>query len=460
MILRALSFFLGAVFLIAGVGKLLMMETFATTVAGILAATHTAGLVAATAIVAMEIAGGLALLADYRTRMVSLLFCVMVGAFIWMLSAAILNAEQINCNCFGLTGIALSNTQELLLDLLLFNAFVVLAAGASRRDAMSSGGDGSTGPVEGFAAGGTLLLLEVLLVLSVLSGGTDRGGSTFDAAIDFAEHADARFAARGNGNRALLLMNYADLNCALCLDDFTVLLDSLESLFGENSDRVLLIFKEDQFIRSDSSRHMRRWIAANGIAFPVFVAPDSVFDRASFDKSTALVIDRRNVVLLAERFPLGITKRTVALHLLSFSSGQSQVLSQLNSAGPIRTYGSTSWNSGTLPVSRMRTVTLFPFWGIMTVYVVASRWMFTLPGAAPVVGRRAVTRQTSLPGCTVLTSAYGCRRETSTGMSGNADVKPVPADDAANPNKLAAGLRTMNPFSFASIDPFASELYV
>jgi hypothetical protein len=58
---------------------------------------------------------------------------------------------------------------------------------------------------------------------------------------------------------------------------------------------------------------------------------------------------------------LGITKRTVALHLLNSSGDQSRMLSQLNSAGPFRTYGSTSWNSGTLPVSRMRTATLFPF---------------------------------------------------------------------------------------------------
>ncbi len=319
-----------------------MIGTFAATVAALVPATHAVAPGVAMVIVAIEIAGALALLADYRTRMISLLFCVVVGAFIWVLSAAILSGEEMSCNCFGIIGIALSNTQELFLDLVLFNAFAVLAACTPRRDAVPSGGDASTGVSARLVAGGMLVLLEVLLVLLVLRGGTDRSGLTFDAVIGFAERADARFAARDNGNRGLLLMNYTDLNCPLCLDDFTVLLDSLESRFGENSDRVLLVFKEDQFIRSDSSRHMRRWIAANGIAFPVFVAPDSVFDRTRFEKSTALVIDRRNHVLLAERFPMGITKRTVALHLLDSS-------------------GSIISNSGTLPVSRMRTETLLPF---------------------------------------------------------------------------------------------------
>jgi uncharacterized membrane protein YphA (DoxX/SURF4 family) len=317
MVVRSLSFILGAIFLIAGISKLFALEAFAVTIGTIALVPPRSALIPAIGIVAVETLGALALFVQFRTRMVSVVFCALVAVFVLVLSSAVYQGREIVCNCFGHLGVGLTNTQELFLDIVLFNAFLILAhtsPGKGRELTLVRGRRG----LRWWGVVVTMLVLcEVLAVMLVLNLGNAGTHLHAEEAIGFAERAHPPFARHDSGNRALLLMRYADLGCALCFDDFLAFADSARSQLGGSSQQVLVVFEEDQFIRNDSSGHLRRWISANGIAFPVIVAPNSLLGAMGFAKSMVLVVDRKNDVLFTERFPMGTAKRLNALQLLS-----------------------------------------------------------------------------------------------------------------------------------------------
>lgn len=317
MIVRVLSVLLGAVFLVAGIGKMPVMATFAATVASVAQVSPAPAYVLAWGVVSLEILGALALLANVRVQSVSLAFCVLVAGFVWILTAAIFQGKEIPCNCFGVAGIHLSNLQELMLDLMLFNGFAVLAH-ASRLKVFASGGKDKRGRILSVPVIVTaVLLLEVSLAFSVIAGGSRIRSFHHELAIEFGERSNSRFAMRQSGARALLLMKFSDLNCPLCFDDFMALTDSLKAaLEGNERHRVAALFNQDGFIHADSTSHLRRWCAANEFPFPVVVAPDTLFAAMNVTKSTFVVVDGKNAVLSADTFPMGEVKRNGALQRL------------------------------------------------------------------------------------------------------------------------------------------------
>ncbi len=316
MVVRSLSYVLGAVFLIAGIGKLLVLDAFAVTVAAIMLIPLTSAQTLAIGVIGVEVLGAIALFLQFRIRLISLMFCVLVGVFVWILSSAVVQGREIACNCFGNFGIGLTNTQELLFDIVLFNAFAILACYSPGKKKASFVGEGKRGILWKAILAAVLMLLEVPVVMTALNGRKAGTHLRAAAAISFAERVHPQFALRDSGKRALLLMRYADLGCALCFDDFAAFVDSAGSTLGRNSHRALVVFDEDQFIRNISSSHLQRWISANGITLPVIVAPDSVLGNTGFVKSMVIILNRRNEVLFTEQFPMGTAKRLIALQLL------------------------------------------------------------------------------------------------------------------------------------------------
>jgi uncharacterized membrane protein YphA (DoxX/SURF4 family) len=316
MVVRSLSYVLGAIFLIAGISKLFILDAFAVTVATTMLIPLAYALILAIGVIAAEVLGAIALFARFKIRLVAMMFCVLVALFVWVLSSAVIQGREITCNCFGNIGIGLTNTQELLLDIVLFNAFAFLAYYSPGKGRVPGKGQGRRGLSWKMIIAAVLVLLEVSLMMPVLNGGKTSTHLRAEAAVGFAERVHPQFALRHPGNRAILLMKYADLGCALCFDDFLAFADSAGSQLGKNSHRVLVVFDEDQFIRNDSSNHLRRWISANGITLPVVVAPDSILSNAGVVKSMVIIIDRKNDVVFTERFPMGTVKRLIALQLL------------------------------------------------------------------------------------------------------------------------------------------------
>jgi len=316
MLVRSLSYVLGAIFLIAGISKLFVLNAFAMTVATIAPIPFGCARILAIGIIGVEILGAIALFAQFKTRMVSVLFCVLVAVFAWILSSAVILGREITCNCFGKVGLRMTNTQEFFLDIALFTAFALLAYCSPGRGGVSLAGQGKKGQQWGGILAILLVLIGVSVVMPVLNGGKAGTHLSPEAAISFAERAHPQFVQDNAGNRALFLMKYADLGCPLCFEDFIAFADSAKSTLGLSSRQALVIFDEDQFVSNDSSRHLQRWVSANDIPFAVIVAPDSVLGGIGLEKSMVIILDRKHTILFAERFPMGATKRLLAIQLL------------------------------------------------------------------------------------------------------------------------------------------------
>ena len=316
MVARVLSSTLGVVFLAAALGKVLMVDAFAATIAGIVFVPPRAGFILGVGIICIEALGAIALFANYRVRAVSLAFCVVVAVFIWVLASAIIQGKEIVCNCFGILGINLTNRQELLLDIVLFNTLGILAYIVQDRKQTAAAVRGAVHRGWTIALLLLLVFLQCSMVFALLDGANALYALNTGQAIRYAERADPEFAASSAGTRTLLLMRFSDMSCPLCTDDFFFLVDSLRSSVGNRSHRVVALFKREASLQMDPSDHLQQWVDANGFPFPAFVAPDSVSDSIHIAKSAVVVIDVKDKVLLYERFPIGLTKRLMALQLL------------------------------------------------------------------------------------------------------------------------------------------------
>ena len=310
---RFLSITLGVLFLAAGLAKLFVLDAFASTIAGIVFIPIQAGIILAAIVICVEAAGAIALLVNFQVRLVSLLFCLVVAVFLWVLSSAIIQGTEITCNCFGILGIHLTNRQELLLDFALFNAFGLLAYAAHGMEDPSPAEHRGRGRTFTIALVVVLAVLELSLAKYVLDRGRYLSPEDSAIALRHVESMDSLFAARSNTTRALLLVRFRDMNCPPCSDDFFHLVDSLRSRVGVNSHRVAALVAMEPSLMANSPKMLERWIEANGFRFPVFVMPEAVSDSISLAKSTAVVIGARDRILFSERFPMGLTKRLVAL---------------------------------------------------------------------------------------------------------------------------------------------------
>jgi hypothetical protein len=316
MLVRTMSIILGLVFLVASMAKVVVLDAFAATVTSIARIPGSAGYILAATIICVEAVGAIALLAHYKLRTVALIFCVVVGLFLWVLSSAIIQGREIACNCFGVLGITLSNRHELLLDLVLFNAFGVLAFLSPGTESAGETGSPLRLRASTIALIIVVMALEGVLVFPLVDTRGIGGRENIGAAVRWAEREDAGFASFNGGNRAILAIKFSDLSCPLCADDLFALVDSLQSSLAPGDHRTVALFESEPLFRGDSLTHIRRWIAANGFRLPVAVVPDSIAVKIHLEKSLVAVVNADGAVLFSERFPMGLTKRLLALQML------------------------------------------------------------------------------------------------------------------------------------------------
>ena len=316
-ITRIVTIPVGILFLIAGISKLFVIDPFAETVASVSLLSREAARGAAFAIIALEILGALILLSGRWTRFIALMFAFLVAGFITVLTLAVLQRREIACNCFGILGIRLSNLHELILDLVLFNVFLALTLFARQGSVQNKSSPGGTvgGRWKLYIAGG--LMLESLLMYPVVSRALGPWEGDYRSVVTFAENADSLFAQHGGANRMLLLLDYSDFSCPICFDDFSALADSLRGRFDDSQrHNIVALFRERPQSSFDSPDRLRHWIAANDIRFPVLLTPAGAFQTIHFVKSMAVVVDPEDRILFSEIFPMGISKRALALRLL------------------------------------------------------------------------------------------------------------------------------------------------
>jgi len=311
-----LSIVLGLVFLVAGAAKIPMFDQFAGTVASITHVSFGPARIIALIVLAIEVLGGIALFFRFKVTIVSMLFCALVGIFLWVLSSAIVQGREIDCSCFGILNISLSNRAELILDIAFFNLFALLALLSSTKQSGSS-----TNQKVWWAVAALAVIYLQYSLIAFLSKNNYQGHTlNISPAVLYAEAHNQEFASQKHRNRLLFLVSFVDLNCPPCYEDFITLCDIMQARMPrEESNRVLVLFKADDIANPDNPTRLYRWAHASELSFPILIAPDSLFDDIQFTKSSAAVIDSSGKALLHEILPMGNEHQQTVLQLLKES---------------------------------------------------------------------------------------------------------------------------------------------
>jgi uncharacterized membrane protein YphA (DoxX/SURF4 family) len=287
---------LGSVFVLSGIAKIPLFKSFIETIILITKSSPTFSTVLATLVVVFEIGGGIALVMQYRIVLASTLFSLLVGLFILVQVDALIQQKNFLCHCFGIVDVGLTRFGEIVLDVILLNAFIGLAL-LQRKERYSLGFRGIM--LLGLFVFGEYSVVSPLQRFSNLTVQTD-----IVLTDSFVEHRVPEFASFGKGKRVVFLLSYADFSCPPCFDSFAALADSLKLLMvGRDRYRVAGIFREDEIMSSNDQKRLTHWKEVNGFEFPVIVAPDSVFQRMNAGKSAVLVSEADNGIFFAP-FPL------------------------------------------------------------------------------------------------------------------------------------------------------------
>jgi hypothetical protein len=256
-------------------------------------------------LIGLEFATGLALLARKAARIAATAALLLFLAFTVVLSAAIVRGTDIPCNCFGSLGPGLPARDQAVLDLLFASVALFLVRSprvekpAVRRFSLLT-------PAASLCA---LLWGAALLVWPNTESGTE---SSLRAALPGEGYS--------GGNRrpgVVLLADFDDFGCQLCLDDFLAFCDSLNCQKYRSILGVRLLARRDSTrSAAEQARLLEGWAAGNRYLFPVSVDSGGVFEQSGVGKTSAIVIDRDGRLLEVAHFPTGPGKRLEILRAI------------------------------------------------------------------------------------------------------------------------------------------------
>lgn len=298
---RILGTVLGIVFIAAGLGKIFVLGQFAGTISGVTHLSPDASTTLAVVLTAIEILGGVALVARLAVVPVSAMFCLLIAVFLWVLSTAVTQGREIQCHCFGLLNIALSNRSEIILDIVLFNLAALLGGLSSLK------GRTPTQRMAWVLAGSAVGLFYFQYSAFATIIGEDRILRAFDIQPVMSHLAirDPEFARYTAGNRVLFLLHFPDFNCPPCFDSFVMASQMVQTYFAEEqTSRALAVFKPGDIADPNDPSRLAGWAGANELGFPVLIAPDSIFQNLKFQKSSILVLSPSGRILLSETLPV------------------------------------------------------------------------------------------------------------------------------------------------------------
>lgn len=306
---------LGAFFVITGAAKIFVFNSFAATISAIISTSSSTSKVIAGFIVSAEVAGGVLLVLRFKLRLVAILICVMLSAYIWVLYSSILQGREIECNCLGILNMSLPNFLELVLDFFIFDvtAFMALVITPRAQESKSSRFTIST-------------LVIIVVILSVqfgmLSFAHDSSHAFSSSTAEsqefftFVKNGEGISFGRTGGNSLILLLNFYDFKCSLCSDDFSALSDSIAKHYDNLHGRVIAVFESNEIMSSWSSSHLEQWAQANQIVYPIIFASDQMFKQVKISKSSAVVFSSNGNLLFQRRIPIGYEGRKEVLRLI------------------------------------------------------------------------------------------------------------------------------------------------
>jgi hypothetical protein len=249
--------------------------------------------IAGVLVLMLELGIGMYLLVGHRPRLA--MFCGggLLFLFAGVLTSAVIRQAAGRCGCFGALGPHLPYRYQALADL-------ALAAGT-----FASAGI--------FPRRGTR---PFLLILGIWGASLIAAPESPEGASD----SEGSLLAGGRGGDVplvLLLADFSDFGCQLCLDDFLALCDSLDVRASSGSARVRLLARRDSSRGVEAqARFLSGWAKGNGYGFSVGVELAGEFGLRGVTRSTIFVERANGEVIARGSFPLGRERRMEILQLL------------------------------------------------------------------------------------------------------------------------------------------------
>ena len=243
---------LGAVLLAAAISKIAAFHSFTLSVSMLAGVPQHLASTAAAIVIAAELATGLILAALSRGNAGPRGALILFSAFAVVLSAAIIRGVEVPCNCFGIFGPVLPMRRQALLDL----AFAAGALLLLHRDgAERSVREHRFRVLMMMFSAGLLWGIGVIAWPSPLT--PQSAGIPFPLPL----RGDTSGGARPS---VLLLADFDDFGCQLCLDDFLAFCDSLNGDNFRTAVRVRLLARRDSARGPAQERLLEGWASGNG----------------------------------------------------------------------------------------------------------------------------------------------------------------------------------------------------
>lgn len=296
---------LGGIFLVTGISKIPIFDAFAYSITELVPLSGITLTATAVAAIAFEIIAGFALLINRGTKLFSALLAIMLVVFIIMLSGALFRYETYICTCFGVLGLELPVSEQIIVDFVLLNMamFVFIF---------------STSESKFFARlrqNASRIIIPVLLVSVVWSGLVIvQPRAIFGAKPAITVDARAVFNTLpyldSYHPRLVLMIDVADFLCPQCLDDFLGMAERINEHSDDAKKYVHIMTKRIEFMKKDEQRdHIEKWRSRHNYPFPMEIDSDDIFTQAGFDKSTALLYSGLGSLEDIETFPMGSRRR-------------------------------------------------------------------------------------------------------------------------------------------------------
>jgi hypothetical protein len=290
---------LGLVLAGASLSKVMAIHPFAGAFSRLTHVPEPVATPAAVVLIGFEFATGLLLLARKRIRFAAPAALFLFLAFTVVLSAAVVRGVDLPCNCFGSLGPRLPARDQAVLDLLF--AAVAFFLIMSPRESIPGARKFS---VLTRAASLCALLWGSALLVWPHSESGDESPLTASLLGEISPDGSRR-------PKVILLADFDDFGCQLCLDDFLAFCDSLNGQRFRSNPGIRLIARRDSTrSAAEQARLLEGWAAGNRYLFPVSVDSGGIFEQSGVGKTSAIVIDRDGRLLDIVHFPTGPEKRS------------------------------------------------------------------------------------------------------------------------------------------------------
>lgn len=303
-----LSLLLGAIFVVSGFSKVFVYRQFASTIQEVVGVASSRAILIAWLTISAEVVLGSALILRVKLKYSSIALLLLVSTYIWMLDVAVLQEREIVCNCFGILNLRLSNFQEMVLDILLLDALLLLA--------MLNWGKPEEGnstiikhKLSFFLTVAMVVYLEFALLAPAYREKSSINSINVSSLTEAIRDVYPSFDLTRGGTKLVFVLRFHDLDCPLCFDDFIALCDSIKMDGLDQSRRIMAIFRRDETIGGMDNSRLLRWAKGSGIEFPVATVGDSIFDNFGLRKSSVVVITQNRRVLYCREIPIGQLER-------------------------------------------------------------------------------------------------------------------------------------------------------